>query len=77
MSVLTITPLRCPPELYQELCKIFAPKKITPEDTISSVMYQAGQQSVLEYIRQCMSGTEVSSELQKLVKPATYTNRKA
>ena len=76
MSILTIKPLNCTPEFYSELCSIFPPKAPKPEDSLSSVMYNAGQQSVLEYIKGLLTGAEVSSDLKKLVKPGTYTNRK-
>lgn len=76
MSILTLKPLNCTPEFYSELCSIFPVKVIKPDDSINSVMYNAGQQSVLDYIKGLLAGTEISSDLKKTIKPGTYTNRK-
>jgi len=34
----------------EKLRKIFKPKKISPSDTMEEIMFNAGQQSVLDYI---------------------------
>lgn len=75
MAVLINTPVSCPPEFYLELIKIFADKKATPEDSLSTVMYRAGQQSVLDYIYKILNTKEVSGDIKDTIKPSSFVNR--
>jgi hypothetical protein len=39
-------------ELIKDLDELFGMKPISPNDSIESIMYKAGQASVVEYIKQ-------------------------
>lgn len=75
MSIYTIEPLKCTPEFYNELVKIFQNKAVTPDTSLAQVMYQAGQQAVLEYIRGTVQAGTLSSDKAKTIKPASFVNR--
>ena len=75
MGIYTIEPLKCTPEFYNELVKIFPAKVATPSSTIEELMYSAGQQVVLNYIKNLVQGTELSSDVRLTIKPASFINR--
>lgn len=75
MGIYTIEPLKCTPEFYQELTKIFPAKVVAPGVQLDELMFSAGQQSVLKYIRNLVQSTEITSDIKQTVKPASFVNR--
>ena len=57
------------PEFYETLEKAFSPRPIRPGMTQDEIMYQAGQQAVLEFAKRAVVGREISS------KPKSYLHR--
>lgn len=74
-KVYTIDPMMVTPELYIDLSNRFTPRSITPSSTMQEIMFSAGEQRVLNYIKSLVNSKTVSGDQLLAVKPRTYQNR--